>query len=434
MKILAIETSCDETAAAVVEAEGMCPSEMPVTRTKFESRLARAAESEGSTRGDFKVRILSNIVASQIDIHRKFGGIFPEHASRAHVEKIIPVVEEALEIAKDKGYKVKKVMKYNNLITSSLHNSLLSTIDYVAITTGPGLIGSLLVGVNFAKTLAFAKNLPIIGINHWLGHIYSNWAEGMCPSEMPVTRTKFESRLARAAALPKVRHSSEGSTRGLPAFPALILIVSGGHTGLVLMKSHDKIIPLGETLDDAAGEAFDKVAKLLDLGYPGGPALSKAAAKFKMQNANLKMKIGKLPRSMLDRKDYNFSFSGLKTAVLYKVKELSRITYNLSRITSAAIAAEFQQAVIDILIGKTIQAAYEFTPKSICLCGGVSANKELREELKKAVAKLPWEASYHAPPMELTTDNAAMIGLAAAYHLGEATTYDKISANANLKL
>ena len=358
MKILAIETSCDETAAAVVEKNGS------------------------------DIRIVSNVIASQIDIHKKYGGVFPEHASRAHVEKIIPVVEEAL----------------GNIDP-----------DVIAVTTGPGLIGSLLVGVNFAKTYAFAKNKPILGINHWLGHIYSNWAGSH--SE------RSEESVANATSGIRQRSFANAQDDKSPAFPSLILIVSGGHTGLVLMKSHDTIIPLGETLDDAAGEAFDKVAKLLGLDYPGGPAISQTAEKGNPEAYSF-------PRSMLDQKNYNFSFSGLKTAVLYESKKLKKLT---SR-NKADFAASFQQAVIDILIGKTIQAAYEFTPKSICLCGGVSANRELREQMKKAVAKLPWKTSFHVPPMELTTDNAAMIGIAAAYHLDQKTTYDKIHADPNLKL
>lgn len=386
-KILAVETSCDETAASVIEAVRPPTSDLRKT-AEVRSRMA-------------EVRILSNVVSSQIDIHRKFGGVFPEHASRAHAEKIIPVVEKALGNVKP---------------------------DAVAVTIGPGLIGSLLVGVNFAKTYAFANNLPMLRINHLLGHIYSCFAN---PSSPPLLKGR------------------QGGV--IPQFPALILIVSGGHTGLVLMKSHTDIKTLGETLDDAAGEAFDKVAKLLGLGYPGGPAIAAEAAKCHpelvegspahagsrtsreilhcVQDDKLK-----LPRPMLNSGDFNFSFSGLKTAVLYKVKELTK-TYNLKPETfSAALAAEFQQAVIDILIGKTIQAAYDFRPKSICLCGGVSANKELREQLKKAVSGLPWHPLYHIPHPSLTTDNAAMIGVAAGYHLDKITTYDKISANANLKL
>ena len=370
MQILAIETSCDETAAAVVEKNG----------------------------GDIK--ILSNVVASQINIHKKFGGVFPEHASRAHVGKIIPVVAQALACKKQpKGWATE-----SNVEQAS---ACLNDIDLIAVTTGPGLIGSLLVGVNFAKTYAFATGKPIIGINHLEGHIYSNWA-------------------------------SPYDSLSLPIFPCLILIASGGHTGLVLMKSHNDIETLGETLDDAAGEAFDKVAKLLGLGYPGGPAISKSAS---LSSPSLSVPIPpypslSLPRPMLDSNDYNFSFSGLKTAVLYKAKELGLTCQSPNQVRSLrlAMAASFQQAVIDILIGKTIQAAYEYQPKSICLCGGVSANKELRQQLKMAVEKLPSKTSYHIPPIELSTDNAAMIGITASYHLDNTTKWNRIHANANLKL
>ena len=358
MYILAIESSCDETAASVVETDNS------------------------------DVKVLSNIIASQIDIHKQFGGVFPEKASRAHAEKIIPVVEKNLQLTADSSQQdTKKPL--------AVSHELLANIDLIAVTTGPGLIGSLLVGINFAKTYAYVKNKPIIGINHWLGHIYSNWA-----------------------------------VKPYPVFPALFLIVSGGHTGLVLMKSHTDapngeagIIPLGQTLDDAAGEAFDKVAKILGLDYPGGPAISKAAGKGDSQAFQF-------PRSMLDRKDYNFSFSGLKTAVLNESKKHQKISAQ----KRADFASSFQQTVIDILIGKTIKAAYEFKPKSICLCGGVSANKELRAQMQKAVEKLPWSASYHVPEIILSTDNAAMVGIAAAYHLDQKTTWDKINVNSNLKL
>ena len=336
MKILAIETSCDETAAAIVESN----------RTE--------------------IKILSNVVSSQIDLHRKYGGVYPELASRAHVENIIPAIKAALNKSKTK----------------------IARVDQIAVTTGPGLIGSLLVGVETAKTLSYSLNIPIIGINHWLGHIYSNWA-----------------------------------SKPYPKFPALILIVSGGHTGLVLMKSHTNIKTIGETLDDAAGEAFDKVAKLLDLGYPGGPAISKAAEKGDSQAY-------KFPRSMLDREDFDFSFSGLKTSVLYETRKIRKLTPKIKK----DIAASFQQAVIDILIGKTIQAAEKYNPKSICLCGGVSANRNLREQMEAKIKKEFSKTSFHVPPMEFTTDNAAMIGIAAAYHQNQKTNWSKIQADANLYL
>lgn len=400
IKILAIETSCDETAASIVEKNGS------------------------------NIIIISNVVASQINIHKKFGGVFPEHASRAHTEKIIPVVEEALGKTKP---------------------------DVIAVTTGPGLIGSLLVGVNFAKTYAYTKNLPIIGINHWLGHIYSCF-----PHEYVI---HSDSVVIDGDSLPANKHNQLLNHAAKPqiTFPLLALIVSGGHTGLVLMKSHTDIEPLGETLDDAAGEAFDKVAKLLGLDYPGGPAISAAANCHSERREESPANAGsrtsreilhyvrddkiKFPRSMLDRKDYNFSFSGLKTAVLYKFREIeSQFNHNQSRGEAAnhyksLIAYEFQQAVIDILVGKTLQAAKEFNPKSICLCGGVSANKELRIQMEKAVMSLrasakqsDQETTFHVPPFILTTDNAAMIGIAAAYHLDEANTWKNINADANLRL
>lgn len=351
MEILAIETSCDETAAAVIE------------------------------KSDDDIAILSNVVASQIDIHKKFGGVFPEIASRAHVEKIIEVINQAIE-------------QSNN-----------QTIDVIAVTTGPGLIGSLLVGVNTAKTLAYANNKPVIGINHWLGHIYSTFSGEILNSKS------------------KILNKSQIQN---PKFPLLALIVSGGHTGLVLMKSHTDIETIGQTLDDAAGEAFDKVAKILDLGYPGGPAIALTA----QRGEPLKYKF---PRAMLDRDDFNFSFSGLKTAVLYESKK-----HKLDDKTKADFAASFQQCVIDILIGKTLQAAKKYHPKSICLCGGVSANKELRSQMSQAIEQ--WSngtISLFLPPLSLTTDNAAMIGLAAAYQIANGikpTTFENINADSNLKL
>ena len=412
MKILAIETSCDETAAAVVE----------VKSKKYRSYKSYEVLHNLIT-SELHTSVLSNVVASQINIHKKYGGVFPEIASRAHTEKIIPVVEEAIAKASSEVQSESQTPQEGASATahvecSSLNDERAKKIDCIAVTTGPGLIGSLLIGVNFAKTLAYAKKLPIIPINHLLGHIYSNWTE--VSSEVQ-SESQTPQKAVHGAS---VKSSSLNDERAqLPQFPSLILIVSGGHTGLYLMKSHNNIRSLGETLDDAAGEAFDKVAKLLGLGYPGGPAISKAAEKGNPIAYDF-------PRSMLDRKDFDFSFSGLKTAVLYETKKIKKLTPKIKN----DLAASFQQTVIDILVGKTIQAAYEFQPKSICLCGGVSANNELRDQMKKAVSGLPSHPTFHKPQFELSTDNAAMIGLAAAYHLDDATTFDKISANANLKL
>lgn len=412
--ILAIETSCDETAAAIILIDN--------------NLLGNDKQM------DINPNILSNIVFSQIEIHKKFGGVFPEVASRTHAEQIIPVIEEAIKIVKSPKSKVKSI------------ESNLDTIDIIAVTSGPGLIGSLLVGVAAAKTLAYARNIPIMPINHWLGHIYSCFSEN--------------SKIEKLNENCKIENSSN------PQFPLLALIASGGHTGLVLMKSHTEIMTIGETLDDAAGEAFDKVAKILGLDYPGGPAISKSAERYKKQEiprqcsgqARNKLEI-KFPRAMLDRKgNLDFSFSGLKTSVLNKVRELSE-KYSVDDFRDQ-VAYEFQQCVIDILIGKTLQAAEKYQPKSICLCGGVSANSELRNQMKEKIEShkvtksfeesidekfqshpvtqlLNDSVTFHLPPLNLTGDNAAMIGLAASYQLANGvkpTTFDQIEANSNLKL
>lgn len=322
--ILGIETSCDETAAAVVE--------------------------DGR-------RILSNVVASQIDIHAPYGGVFPEIASREHVLKIVPVIEESL---KNAG------MEFKDLAA-------------VAVTHGPGLAGSLLVGVNTAKAVAFTNDLPLIGINHLEGHIYANWLE------------------AASSALPE------------NPFPLIALIVSGGHSELVLMRGHNDYKMIGHTLDDAAGEAFDKVARLLQLGYPGGPAIQKAAELGDAQAF-------KLPRAWL-RGTHDFSFSGLKTAVLHLVQGFE----GKRRLPVADIAASFQAAITDVLVEKTRKAALEFGAHQILLAGGVAANTRLRK-MMVATADVP----VLIPPPKLCIDNGAMIASAAWWHIqrGEKSGWD----------
>lgn len=421
MKILSIETSCDETAAAVIEKD------------------------------DGDIKILSNVVASQIDIHKKYGGVYPEIASRAHTEKIILVIEEALIKAESLPLSETGDPNASSSLgwlgrseANGVNRGRLNNIDIIAVTAGPGLIGSLLVGVNTAKTLAFANNLPIIPINHWLGHIYSCFSPSVLNSQFPVSNQLKNSQTE------KLTENCELKIENLPQFPLLALIVSGGHTGLVLMKSHTEIETIGQTLDDAAGEAFDKVSKILGLGYPGGPAIAEATAEYQnchpeplgegskilhcVQNDTINIKF---PRSMLDRPDFDFSFSGLKTAALYKVKELTEIYHLKPETYFAAVAAEFQQCVIDILIAKTLKAAEKFHPKSILLCGGVSANKELREQMGNAIKNFDAHISYHIPNFDLTTDNAAMIGIAAAYQIAndiQPTTFENINADSNLKL
>ena len=341
MKILAIETSCDETAASV-------------------------AEGNGNT-----VKIISNVISSQIKIHKKYGGVVPEIAAREHVLNIIPVIEEALSKAKIKKQNAAK------------------KLSAIAVTTGPGLITSLMIGIETAKTLAYVWKLPAISVNHIEGHLYSNFISG----------------------------------KSVVKFPSIILTVSGGHTQLVLMKSHLNYKTIGETRDDAAGEAFDKAAQLLGLGYPGGPLISKQAAKFKGQTKIM------LPRPMIHEKNFEFSFSGLKTALLYMIRDDKNYK---KRIPEYAFA--FQEAVVDVLVAKTIRAAKEYKAKSVMLAGGVAANTRLRERLSDEVKKL--KLSFAMPKMQYTTDNAAMIAAAGYFKFKakKTTPWQKLKVDPNLEI
>lgn len=310
-RILAIETSCDETAAAVIE--------------------------NGT-------RILSNIIASQTDLHAQYGGVFPEVASRKHIEVIYAVIAQAMQQAH---------IGFDDL-------------DAIAVTEGPGLVGSLLVGVNMAKGLALARGKPLIGVNHIEGHIYSLWLTEMVD--------EIE-------------------------FPLLTLVVSGGHTELYLMRGHGDYVHLGGTLDDAAGEAFDKVGRLLGLPFPGGPAIDKAAVSGNPAAYEF-------PRAVMDQEyGYDFSFSGLKTAVMRRTRRFEQ-----GRLPVNDLAASFQAAVIEVLVTKTAQAAADHNVTAVHLTGGVSANRGLRQ----AMSELPIPVRY--PPLILCTDNAAMIGAAAHWH------------------
>jgi N6-L-threonylcarbamoyladenine synthase len=326
-RILAIETSCDETAAAIVE--------------------------DGR-------KLLGNVVATQIELHRRFGGVYPEVASRQHVLSIQTVIGETLSLAG-----VDRV----------------GDLDAIAVTQGPGLAGSLLVGVNTAKGLSFASGVPLIPINHLEGHIYSNWID---LDDRPGAREDF---------------------------PVLVLIVSGGHTELILMRGHGEYDLLGSTLDDAAGEAFDKVARLLSLGYPGGPSIQAAAVRGDASRYPL-------PRPLMDgeKHRFNFSFSGLKTAVLNLTRQLERAGIEpTAEQTAADIAASFQESVVDVLVEKSAVAARIFGVRQICICGGVSANVALRDAAQKRFDEMG--LPLHIPPLFLCTDNAAMIAAAAFYRL-----------------
>ena len=340
MKILGIETSCDETAVAVIE--------------------------DGRS-------IHSNVVASQAELHATYGGIVPEVASRQHMLTIIPVVRKALDEAKTQ----------------------LSELDGIAVTHGPGLAGSLLIGVNAAKGLALANELPLIGVNHLEGHIYAAWLHGEDPEETP-------------------------------GFPLICLIASGGHTDLILMQGHGRFTLVGRTRDDAAGEAFDKGARVLGLGFPGGPAIQKVSAGSRGGET-------KFPRPRL-KDSLDFSFSGLKTALLRRAE--SRGWYppedgvELDPQEVANVASAYQEAIVDTMVVTTLKAVAHYRVKGVLLGGGVAANSRLREDM---AARSPVEV-VTAPP-ELCTDNGAMIGSAAWFHLRDGLRYQwDLDVDPRLKL
>lgn len=381
MLVLGIESSCDETGAAVVE--------------------------DGR-------HLLSNVVASQIEIHNRYGGVVPEVASRQQLAAILPVVEMALEQA----------------------GCTLADIDAVAATYGPGLAGSLLVGLTVGKTLALATALPFLGVNHLEAHIYANWLR-------PDAAAKEASESA----------SQELSQPGDPMFPLICLVISGAHSELVLMRGHGEYCLLGRTRDDAAGEAFDKVARILGLGYPGGPAIQQAAeqAEAELQQQKKPLALARsayrLPRAWL-RGTYDFSFSGLKTAMLHlaegvagqqpsppaSLEQAGRQISQYTRMGASAaasakgaptipfLAASFQEAVVDVLAVKTRLAAQEYHVKQVLLAGGVAANVNLRARLEQELQPLAIRLSY--PPIIFCTDNAAMIASAAYFHLARGARHN----------
>jgi N6-L-threonylcarbamoyladenine synthase len=332
MKILGIETSCDETAAAIVE--------------------------NG-------VKILSNIVASSAEMHSKTGGVIPEQAARQQVVSVLPVIDTAF---KEAGLNEKD-------------------IDLVAVTVGPGLIGSLLVGIETARTFSLLWKKPVIAVNHLVAHIYANWL-----------------------------------SESQPKFPALALVVSGGHTDLVLIKDHGVLEWIGGTRDDAAGEAFDKCARLLGLPYPGGPSIAAEASKFQTANNKLLM----FPRPMIKENNFDWSFSGLKTAVLRAVEKQKSLDV-------PRLSAEIQEAIVDVLVEKTLRAVKKFKPKSLLLAGGVAANERLREKFQEEIAKRKIKIDFRVPPPGLCTDNAAYIA-GYAHFVNSPTGWQRLEANPELTI
>lgn len=339
MRILAIETSCDETSAAVVEGEGD------------------------------SVRILSNVIGSQVATHVRYGGVVPELAARRHAEMIIPVVKEALDLA---GFSPKQ-----------------NECDAVAVTCGPGLMVALAVGVDAARALSFAWGVPILGINHIEGHIYSILDKGA---------NGLDARFFDA--------------------PTIALIVSGGHTELVKIKRYGSYEYIGRTRDDAAGEAFDKIAKILGFPYPGGPAISRIAKNGQRDAYDI-------PRPMMNTDDFQFSFAGLKTHVLYRARELKKEHGDEGfRAFLPDIAASCEEAISEVLVAKTVRAALFHHIQSVIITGGVSANSRLREMFQEAA--LRYDLSVHFPPLSLTGDNAGMIGIAGYLKARYTGGYDNV--------
>jgi len=394
MTILGIETSCDDTSIAVIKAK---------------------ENSGGDSETTFN--ILSNIVSSQTEIHRKWGGVYPTLAKREHQKNLNPVLEKALKeadllnsnnelkITEEKDAKLKKILNREKVLYENLKKFLKKyenpKIDLIAVTVGPGLEPSLWQGVNFGKALSFCWSRPLIPVNHLEAHIFSNWI------------------------------SLKDKVTMDTIFPAIYLIVSGGHTQLILVEKMGNYKLLGETRDDAAGECFDKTARILGLNYPGGPEIEKKASKFKDQDSfNIK-----LPRPMLKTNNYDFSFSGLKTAVLYDYKERKE-KIKSSEAYIREMAKEIQQSIVDVLTEKTINAAKEFNVKSVMIGGGVSANKKLREQMNEKIGKELPKVNYATPDISLSTDNASMVAAAGYFNWKEEKTskWSDIEAQANLKL
>jgi len=384
MKILAIETSCDETAVAVIEASG------------------------DSKSAEFKV--LGNTLLSQIELHREHGGVHPSLAKREHAKNLVPVTRAALteasmlvsnrcDLKEGAQAQIEELLHREPEMTAAILEFVEEVetpdIDAIAITVGPGLAPALWVGVNFAQALSLAWDKPLIPVNHMEGHIVSSLLK-----ENKIENVKL---------------------------PLLALLISGGHTELVLMREWLSYELIGQTRDDAVGEAFDKVARMMDLPYPGGPEVSKLAELAREEGLE---EVFKLPRPMIDSKDCDFSFAGLKTSVLYTIKELP----NLTGENKKNIAHEFENAVADVLKAKTLTAIEEHGVQSLVLGGGVSANHHIRRVFEETISIKHPEVDLYLPEPKLTTDNAIMIGVAGFYRALREEFSDDIKADSNLKV
>ncbi|MBX4201120.1 tRNA (adenosine(37)-N6)-threonylcarbamoyltransferase complex transferase subunit TsaD [Candidatus Parcubacteria bacterium] len=386
MKILAIETSCDDTGIAILEAK------------------------------DGKFTVLSNIVSSQT-IHQNYGGVFPIMAKREHQRNLVPVLEQALKQAKLLEIQNAKIKDQNDNSKLKILEEILEKeaglyesvkgfletygkpdVDAIAVTHGPGLEPCLYVGVNFAKALSYVWDIPVIPVNHIEGHILVNFLD---PSNSSGQATKIE-------------------------FPAMSLIVSGGHTQLILVKEIGDYEIVGETLDDAAGECFDKATRILGLGYPGGPIISTIASDVQRlrDDGRWTSDTVKLPRPMIHAKNYDFSFSGLKTAVLYETqgKELTKEYV-------AQVCFEVQEAIIEVLLKKTLAAAKNYNAKTIIIGGGVSANQKLRETFSEIT-----DVKVIFPDAKLSTDNGLMIAVAGYFNENKKVAWQNVSVQANLRI
>lgn len=401
MKILSIETSCDETAISILEV--------------FGSKSAP------------EIKILSNVLRSQIELHREFGGVFPNLAKREHAKNLPPILIENLVQAK-----IHSNVRTNVRIDSELEKKLRELlshevglaeeiikiaetiekpdIDYIAVTTGPGLEPALWVGINFAKALNYVWGIPLVPVNHMEGHVLSVLIDSKNTQAQEIQLLNFE-------------------------FPALALLISGGHTELVLIRDWLQYEKIGATRDDAVGEAFDKTARLLGIPYPGGPEVSRLA---QISRNDPSPRPGdrasiKLPRPMITSDDYDFSFSGIKTSVLNLVKKLGDIDEQ----TKSDIAREFEEAVTEVLVSKTKKAIEEFDIKNLIVGGGVSANTYIKTEMKKMLEENNYDVNLYVPDSHLSTDNSVMIGIAGIFQINSGKPLpdpQTLKANSNLSL